>query len=140
MDEGISIQVGVESIDPEHLLAWIADPDCGAHLLFLGTTRRTTGEQLTQLLDYHAYLPMAEVELRRIAAAALERWPLKRIAIQHRLGPIPIGQASVAVAACSPHRPAVMEGVPWIMDQLKTSVPIWKKETRDDGSQQWIHP
>ena len=69
-----------------------------------------------------------------------ERWPLRAIAIQHRLGLVEVGQASVAVAVASSHRGPVMEAIPWLMDRLKQRVPIWKQETYADGSTEWIHP
>lgn len=118
----------------------IEDVDCGAQLIFLGCTRRTTGDQVTTFLVYDAYQPMAENELRNLAQIASQRWPLRKIVIHHRMGRVDVGQASVIVAAASPHRPAVMEAVPWIMDRLKQEVPIWKKENFADGSQSWVHP
>jgi molybdopterin synthase catalytic subunit len=123
------------------------DGDCGAHLLFFGTTRGTThltgaqkgSTQSTQSLTYEAYRPMAVAELQRIAEAACQRWTLTRVMLWHAIGPVEVGQASVAVFASSAHRAAVMEGVPWIMDEIKRSVPIWKQELAPDGSTQWIH-
>lgn len=118
----------------------LEDDDCGAQLIFLGVTRRITGNQITTHLAYEAYQPMAENELRKIAETASETWPLRKIILHHRLGKVDVGQASVIVAATSSHRPAVMEAVPWMMDRLKQDVPIWKKESLADGSEGWIHP
>lgn len=136
----IDISLVESEIDCEGMLRWIGDDDSGARLLFVGCTRRTTGDKTTELLAYEAYREMAETELRALAAAAAERWPLRAVAIHHRLGRVDVGEASVAVAVSSSHRAPVMEAVPWLMDRLKEQVPIWKQETYADGSTEWIHP
>ncbi len=134
------IELTDEPLDPTAILALVADDDCGAQIIFLGCTRRTTGEKITQQLTYQAYRSMAISELRGLAEKAANRWNLRRLAIYHRLGEVAVGQASVAIAAASPHRPDVMAAIPWLMDRLKETVPIWKQETFADGSSAWIHP
>jgi molybdopterin synthase catalytic subunit len=116
------------------------DPECGSHLLFVGTTRRWTDGRETASLFYEAYEPMATRELRILAEGACEKWPLRHLAIVHALGEVAVGAPSVAVIASSPHRPACMEAVPWLMDQLKQHVPIWKQERSNAGQAQWQHP
>lgn len=118
----------------------VQDGDCGAQLVFLGCTRRSTGEKTTVCLQYEAYREMAENELRKLAVEASERWPIRHLVIHHRLGRVEVGLPSVVVAASSPHRDAVMESIPWIMHRLKQEVPIWKRETWDDGTTEWVHP
>lgn len=135
----VTIRIDDSAIDGNSLLALVADPDCGAQLLFLGTTRHRTGTELTTELFYEAYRPMADNQLRTIALQAAERWGLRKVAIQHRLGVVTVGQASVAVAVSSPHRQAVMEAIAWIMNELKRDVPIWKREQRPDGETEWVH-
>ena len=139
-NEFIRITIDAKPIDEQSLSRFVSHPDCGAQMLFLGCTRRKTGEQITTLLEYEAYRPMADRELERLAIEAISRWGLQRVAIYHRLGRVPVQEASVAVAASSPHRVAVMEAIPWIMDQLKNSVPIWKRETFENGETCWVHP
>ncbi len=139
-DDSIRITIDARPIDAQSLASFVSHPDCGAQMLFLGCTRRTTGDQVTTLLEYEAYRPMADRELERIAHEAIGRWGLQRVAIYHRLGRVPVQEASIAVAASSPHRVAVMEAIPWIMDQLKSSVPIWKRETFENGETCWVHP
>lgn len=139
-DASIQITIDARPIDEQLMLSFISHPDCGAQMLFLGCTRRTTGEQITTLLEYEAYRPMADRELERIASEAVGKWDLRRVAIYHRIGRVPVQEASVAVAVSSPHRAAVMEAIPWIMDQLKNSVPIWKRETFQSGETCWVHP
>ena len=136
----VEVLLTSKPLDVAAIQRFIEDVDCGAQLIFLGCTRRTTGAQVTTFLAYEAYQPMAENELRKLAELASHRWPLRKIVVHHRLGQVDVGQASVIVAAASPHRPAVMEAIPWIMDRLKQDVPIWKKENFADGSQSWVHP
>ena len=70
----------------------------------------------------------------------MKQWPLKACAIVHRVGVVENGQASVVVAVSSPHRIEAFEAAQWIMDTLKRTVPIWKKEQWSDGSTEWVHP
>ena len=134
------LQLLDQPLPTEALLAEIQDVDCGAHLMFLGKARRRTAERITTTLYYQAYESMALSQLQSLATTATAQWPLRQLRIIHRLGEVPIGQTSIAIAAASPHRPAVMEAIPWLMDQIKESVPIWKRETFADGTEQWIHP
>lgn len=140
----VEVALVTDSIDPGPLWERIANDDCGAHAVFLGKTRRHTAGQdayvrETQQLCYDAYQPMAERQLQILAERAVERFGLRRVILIHRLGPVAIGEASVAVAASSPHRAAVFEALSWIMDQLKADVPIWKEEHYVDGRHEWVH-
>lgn len=112
----------------------------GAVCSFLGTTRELTGAKRTATLDYEAYGPMARKELAALEAEARGRWPLIGVAIVHRVGRVDPGAISVVVAVSSPHRRAAFESCQWIMDTLKERVPIWKKETWTDGTEEWVHP
>jgi len=127
-------------IDIESLRAKIEDPDVGAIGWFEGVTRRTTDDRITERLSYEAHRPMAIAELEKLASIAVEKFSLHRCLIVHRLGEVPVGQASVVIGCSSPHRPATFEALPWIMDVLKQDVPIWKQELFADGSTQWVHP
>ncbi|MEI7861283.1 MAG: molybdenum cofactor biosynthesis protein MoaE [Planctomycetota bacterium] len=128
------------ALDGQRLLAQVADQDAGANILFLGTTRRTTGSDLTEGLDYEAHEPMAAAALERLAVEALKRFALTSCAIEHRLGWVPAGEASIAVALSSPHRRAVFAAVEWLMERIKAEVPIWKCAAGEDGSREWVHP
>jgi len=127
-------------IDAQTVLAAVATPAAGAVVLFLGTTREYTAGRQTTSLDYEAYRPMAEKTLAALAEDARRRWPIEKLCIVHRLGHVPLGEASVAVAVSTPHRTAAFEAGNWLIDNLKESVPIWKKETWADGGTEWIHP
>lgn len=140
----VEVAICTDRIDPGPLWERIADEDCGAHAVFLGKTRRHTAGQdaqtrETRQLRYDAYRPMAERQLRTLGERAVERFGLRRVILIHRLGEVAIGEASVAVAASSPHRAAVFEALCWMMDQLKMDVPIWKQEQYADGQHEWIH-
>jgi molybdopterin synthase catalytic subunit len=134
------IEISNDPIDTESLLAEVADPDAGAVVLFLGTTRRTTDDKQTESLDYECYQEMAARKLSELEAEARQRWPVLNCGIVHRVGHLEIGEASVAVAVCTAHREAAFEAGKWLIDTLKEVVPIWKKENWADGSSDWVHP
>tara|TARA_R110002049_G_scaffold2750_2_gene21545 strand:+ start:359887 stop:360357 length:471 start_codon:yes stop_codon:yes gene_type:complete len=143
--DSISIELVHCPIDLASLQTKIADPDVGAHGWFFGVTRRrtTTNDpepKITQSLSYQAHEPMAEKQLLQIAADAIQRFGLTKLVIVHRLGDVPVGQASVVVGCSSPHRPATFEALPWVMDILKRDVPIWKCERYVDETSAWVHP
>lgn len=134
------IQLIDSQIDTQAVLAAVATPVAGAVVLFLGTTREFTGGRQTTSLDYEAYRPMAEKTLTELADQARSRWPIEKLCIVHRLGHVPLGEASVAVAVSTAHRSAAFEAGKWLIDSLKESVPIWKRETWADGGTEWVHP
>lgn len=134
------IQLTIEPIDANALLARAQQPQAGAVVLFLGITREFTAGRQTVELAYEAYREMAEKELARLESEARGRWPLVECAIIHRLGDVPLTEASVAVVASSAHRADAFEAARWLIDELKQSVPIWKQERWADGQRQWIHP
>lgn len=129
-----------DPIDVPSLRSKIAHPDVGAIGWFEGVTRRTTEDRVTEQLSYQAHRPMAIRELEKLAAQAIDKFSLTKLAIVHRLGEVPVGQASVVVGCSSPHRPATFAALPWIMDVLKRDVPIWKRELYTDGTTEWVHP
>jgi len=127
-------------IDTEAILASVTSPRAGAVLLFVGTTREVTGGRVTESLDYSGYREMALAEMQRLADRAAARWRLSRVAMEHRLGHVAISEASVAIALSAPHRKEAFEAGEWLIDQLKESVPIWKRENWADGTCEWVHP
>lgn len=134
------IELTSQPIDVSALLARAQQPAAGAVVLFLGITREFTAGRQTVELSYEAYEQMAAKELTALEAEARRRWPLVECAVVHRLGLVPLAEASVAVAASSPHRDAAFEAARWLIDELKQRVPIWKQERWADGSRQWMHP
>lgn len=129
-----------EPIDAAALLERVQSPLAGAVVFFLGTTREMTGGRRTESLDYECYPEMAAKKLAELEAEAHQRWQLVDCAIVHRLGHLSIGEASVAIAVSSAHRQVAFEAGQWLIDTLKQSVPIWKKENWADGSTEWVHP
>lgn len=134
------IQLTDEPIDVPALLQHVQRPEAGAVVLFLGTTRQFTAGRETASLAYEAYREMALKELERLEREARERWSLVACGIVHRLGDVPLTEASVAIAVSSPHRASAFEAGEWLIDTLKESVPIWKQERWADGAAAWVHP
>jgi len=129
-----------EPIDFAALTEAVRSTQSGAVVLFLGTVREMTDGRRTTALDYEAFGPMAESKLAEIEAEACRRWPLDRVAIVHRVGRLELGEISVAVAVSSAHRAEAFEAARYVIDTLKATVPIWKKENWHDGSSEWVHP
>jgi molybdopterin synthase catalytic subunit len=124
-------------IDVAAVTAAVADAATGATVIFIGTTRdHNEGRRVTRL-EYEAYPEMALAEMRKIGAAARQRWPITRIAIVHRVGVVPTGEASVVIAVSAGHRRAAFEACQFAIDRLKEIVPIWKKEHFEGGAV-WI--
>ena len=125
-------------IDVAPLLAAAARPECGAVNLFLGTTRDHHEGRRVLRLEYEAHEGMALAALRALEDEARERFGLAHVAVVHRLGNVPVAEASVAVVVSTPHRAPAFEASRWIMDELKRRVPIWKKEHFADGGAEWV--
>jgi molybdopterin synthase catalytic subunit len=129
-----------EPIDYSRMTEMVRRPGSGAVVIFLGTVRDITGEDVTVALDYDAYAPMAEKKLAEIEAATRSHWPVGDIKILHRLGRLEIGEISVAVAVSCPHRAEAFEACRFAIDRTKELAPIWKKENWADGRTEWVHP
>jgi molybdopterin synthase catalytic subunit len=127
--------IRMEKLDPDEALALVSHPDHGAALVFVGTTREWTAGKRTVHLEYEAYVPMALSEMRRIGREIGERWPGTLCAIHHRIGSVAVGEASVVIAVSSPHRAQSYEASRYAIERLKQTVPIWKKEVYEDGSE-----
>ncbi len=119
------------------LLAEVTGPEIGGVVTFTGVVRNHARGESIERLEYEAYAPMAEKEMRKIVAAARERWPNARLALSHRVGRLAIGDAAVMIAAAAPHRAEAFEACRFAIDQLKKTVPIWKKEFATSGSY-WV--
>lgn len=109
-------------------------PEDGAALIFDGVVRNNTRGRRTLYLDYEAYESMALSEMEKLAQAALERFKVRDVCLVHRLGRLEIGETSVLVGVASAHRSAAFEACRWLIDTLKKTVPIWKKEYFEDGA------
>jgi molybdopterin synthase catalytic subunit len=113
-------------------------PECGGTALFVGTTRNhSEGHPDVEQLEYEAYDELATKELERVALDAVERHGLGAVYLAHRVGIVPVGEPSVIVAASAPHRAEAFAGCRDLIDELKRTVPIWKKE-RWSGGGRWV--
>ncbi|MBP1686789.1 MAG: MoaD family protein [Deltaproteobacteria bacterium] len=124
-------------IDIASVTATVTRPDTGATVTFVGTTRDHNEGRRVVRLEYEAYPEMALVEMRKIGDTVTQRWPIKHVAIVHRIGEVPLGEASVVIAVSAGHRHAAFEACHFAIDRLKEVVPIWKKE-HFDGGEIWI--
>jgi molybdopterin synthase catalytic subunit len=129
-----------QRIDADALMGDVAASFCGATALFLGTVRRSAEDGDIDGIEYSAYPEMAEAEFARIVDEARGRWRDARIAIRHRTGFIPTGEASIGVAVATAHRAEAYECSRFLIDEIKTRVPIWKKETLGSGEGRWVEP
>lgn len=134
------IELTTQPIDSAKAIATVTSPNCGAIVLFLGTTRKWTGGKETTQLAYECYDEMANKELAKLEQTARAKWPIENCLIVHRLGVVPIAEASVLVAVSSPHRDAAFQAAKFLIDTLKEEVPIWKKEHWAGGDSEWVHP
>jgi len=124
-------------IEPDALLAAVSDPGLGGTALFLGTVRRAPEDGPVTRIEYTAYEEMVVAEFDRILAEARERWPNGRVAACHRLGAVPAGEASIAIAAAMPHRADAFAACRYVIEEVKRRLPVWKQEVLDDGTQRW---
>ncbi len=134
------ISITEDPIDYHRLTESVRSLASGAVVLFLGTVREMTNEHRTIALEYEAYPKMAEAKLAELEAAAKTRWPIDQLGIVHRIGRLELGEVSVAVAVSCPHRKQAFEAGQFLIDELKVTVPIWKKDIGTDGSSEWVHP
>lgn len=126
-----------EAIDSKALEASIMRPSDGALAVFSGVVRNHHAGLDVESILYEAYRPMAESEIGRIVATVTERYPDVRIAVRHRLGLLVVGDASIVIACCSPHRSDAFAACRETIDRIKETVPIWKKERTTDG-ETWV--
>lgn len=121
-------------IDTAGVLAQLKRGEDGAALVFEGIVRNQTRGRKTLYLDYEAYEEMALQVLESLASKAVQQFQIREVAIVHRLGRLEIGETSVLIAVASAHRAAAFEACRWLIDTLKRTVPIWKKEYFVDGA------
>ncbi len=127
-------------IEPADLLAEVATPRSGATALFVGTVRETNDGRAVTAIDYASYVAMAEGELERIAREAGERFSVDFLVVEHRVGMLQLMETSVAIAASHAHRHPAMDCTRWVIEEIKSRVPIWKREHYADGSRDWVDP
>src|SRR3954454_23249221 len=130
-------RIADDPLDPAALAAAVATTGDGAGATFVGLVRNRNAGRSVLWLDYEAYAPLAVKAFEQIAAEAQERWPGVRLAIQHRTGRVAIGEASVVIAAASPHRADAFAVSRYAIERIKQIAPIWKHE-HFEGGDVWI--
>ena len=118
----------------QELVDCVTDPEAGAVATFIGTTRNNNEGRRVIALDYEAYPEMAEKELARLGEEANKKWQICRMAIVHRVGPVQITEPSVMIAVSAAHREAAFAACRFAIEEIKRTVPIWKKEVYEGGT------
>lgn len=127
-------------LDPTALLAEVASTASGASTLFVGTVRRVNDGKDVTGIDYSAYGPMAEREMAAVVAEAAERYGTDRIVVEHRIGTLGLGEASIVIAVSHARRGAAMDAQRYLIEEIKRRVPVWKREHYADGTREWVDP
>jgi len=125
-------------LDPTSLLAEVSHAANGAAILFVGTVRETNDGRAVTGIEYAAYESMASRELDRIVSEAAERFASPHIVVEHRLGSLDVGEASVVIAVAHPRRSQAYDASRYIIEELKRRVPVWKREHYADGTREWV--
>ncbi|HZD76905.1 MAG TPA: molybdenum cofactor biosynthesis protein MoaE [Acidobacteriaceae bacterium] len=123
-----------QAIDRDALVASLQQPGDGAVVVFDGVVRDNTRGRKTLYLDYEAYEEMALAQMQKLAEEAAERFAIDRVGMMHRLGRLEIGESSIVIVVTSAHRAAAFDACRWLIDTLKRTVPVWKKEHFADGA------
>jgi len=134
--DGLESQVRIvrERIDCQQIMAAVRHPEDGAVATFEGIVRNHSRGRRTIYLEYEAYELMALKEMERLKAEAVSKFAIREAVIVHRLGRLEIGETSVLIVVASAHRAAAFDACRWLIDTLKKTVPIWKKEHFEDGA------
>ena len=135
------IQISPTPLNIQACIDWIMSPESGGIDVFIGTVRNATKGKPVIRLEFEAYEPMAIAEMEKIIKQAAEQWPIQKTLIHHRTGTLEVGEVPVIIAVSAAHRAAAFDACRYIIDTLKQTVPIWKKEIFEDG-EVWVaaHP
>src|SRR5215831_14557338 len=131
------IQITRDALDRDALVAAVSHPGVGGIVIFEGVVRDNARGKQIRYLEYDVYPEMAVQQIREILAEVERRWHVDRVAVAHRIGRLEIGEASVIIVVATPHRAEAFEACRYIIDTLKTTVPIWKKEVATNG-EEWV--
>lgn len=134
----ITLRVTSEPIDVSEAEALVADPGAGGTCIFSGTVRDNSAAGAVVGLRYEAWEELAIDRLRGIADELVASWPLRRVAILHRIGDLAVGETSVVVAVSAAHRAEAFEACRQGIERLKDDVPIWKQEVLASGTAEWV--
>lgn len=134
--------ISPKPLDIATLIDSASDPSCGAVASFIGTVRENAAvpgndAKSVTMLEYEAHPTRAASRMEEIALEATDKWSLERVVAVHRIGRCRLGEPTVVVACGAAHRAEALEACHWIIDEIKATVPIWKKEIYADGSS-WV--
>lgn len=136
--ESVKIEVTDSPLDASAVLAFVQDPAAGAVVLFTGTVRdHSVGREGVTKLEYEAYEGVVTDKIAEVVEAAMQRWPIRKVAAIHRTGSLEVGEPAVMVAVSTGHRTDAFPACRFVIDELKRSVPIWKKEHWPGGAE-WV--
>jgi len=127
-------------LDPTALLAEVASTASGASTLFVGTVREVNAGRPVTGIDYSAYGAMAERELDTVVREAADRFGTTRIVVEHRVGTLSLGEASIVIAVSHARRAPAMDAQRYLIEEIKKRVPVWKREHYADGTREWVDP
>ena len=127
-------------IDPATVIAAVQASDVGAVSLFIGTVRDVNDGRAVSGIEYSAYVSMAEEEMLQILAEAEDRYAVTATVVEHRIGPLALGDISIAIAVAHARRAPALDATRFVIDEIKTRVPIWKLEHYVDGAREWVDP
>ncbi|GHO45332.1 molybdenum cofactor biosynthesis protein MoaE [Ktedonospora formicarum] len=131
------VQLTHEPLRRDVLVEAVSHPSVGGIVVFEGVVRDNARGKEVRYLEYEAYEEMAYQQIQAICKEAQQRWGVERIAVAHRFGRLEIGEASVIIVVASPHRAEAFDACRYIIDTLKATVPIWKKEVATNG-EEWV--
>ena len=131
------IHLSSQTLNIQECIHWVMAPGCGGIDVFIGTVRDSTKGKRVVRLEFEAYEEMAISEMQKLADKALQQWPVQRVAIHHRTGTLQVGEVPVIIAVAAAHRDAAFGACRYLIDTLKKTVPIWKKEVFEDG-EVWV--
>ncbi len=134
---GARFRITSEPLDAAAAAATVETAQCGAVTVFVGLVRDHNAGRKVMRLEYECYEPLAIKSFERIASEAEAQWPDARLAIVHRVGSLGIGEASVAIAAASPHRAEAFAACRYAIERVKQIAPIWKRE-HFEGGEVWV--
>lgn len=139
MEGSFIAEIQEEPIDFHACLQFLQDPASGAEVFFLGTVRNHGAlEGEVEAIFYECHKPIAKKRLKVLAERMIERFQALKVVLVHRTGRLGLGEASVLVAASSPHRDQAFKAVRYGIEQIKHTLPVWKKEIFKDGAFRWV--
>lgn len=139
--DNVDIKIKAELLNEVDNISYVRDAAAGGIDVFIGVVRNKTSEREVNYLEFEAYDAMAISELHKIIERASDLWSILKVSVHHRVGRVELGEAAVVIAVSAAHRDEAFKGCRFIIDELKKTVPIWKKEVFQDG-EEWVsaHP